>query len=77
METELLPLIGCALRVKGTGEWSLFRRAKALETSSAQVTLDDSNIVSYTPIQYDYPATRNQIEIKWNYSNYRKELTRT
>lgn len=76
IERELLPLAGCIMTVMADGRYSIRRRAQVLETSPADLILDDTNIISHSPVMYDYSRCRNQIEVEWNWSNLLDDYTR-
>jgi len=77
IEQKLLPLIGCFMPVYPNGEWGLNQRPPIKKDATPVAVLDESNIVSFGELKYDYPACRNRFIVDWHFSALFKKTIRS
>lgn len=69
IEKELLPLIGCWMPIYADGSFGLKRRAAIVGSASTLEVLNESNIINFSNLKYNFDNLRNKFKIKYHHSD--------
>ena len=67
IEEQLAFLVGVFLPVHNDGALGCRRMANVLSGAAYVTMLDETNVVSHSPLTHDYAALRNVFDIAWNW----------
>jgi len=77
IEQQLLLLSGCVTPILPNGKLSLKKVGSVLTGASYVDELDESNIVNYSPVNYDLSNIKNNLDIYWSYLELQKKSKRS
>ena len=77
IEQELLLMGGLFMPVLSDGQLGLRRMTRILTNAAYVEVLDESNVMSISPLKHDLEALYNQFSVNWNWEPAQKKFTRS
>ena len=76
IEQQILLWLGSFMPVYSDGDIGVKKLANVLPYTSYHAHLTDANIISYSELVHDMPSVINDIRVKWNWVDSRKDFTK-